>query len=99
MKLLELDDSGPIVVLTEFDVHDIFASARQVIFEQARCTEATRAAMEEWSGCYHAIKIEPEHPEWFTSGHVAKWERIMNELLQILGESDVAIHDDAEYTC
>ncbi len=90
---------NPILQLTEYDLHDILASAHMNLFGAGNMSDDERLVMSDTCGCFERITVKPEHPKDFPPELVEKWERYMNELKDLLHKYDAEVHDDAEYTC
>ena len=89
----------PIVELTKYDIHQICAIGKTALLRACPMNTETRKILNS-DGCISYVKVVPaDHGDEWTPELIAKWNRNMNKLFNLIGELDTDIHDDAEYTC
>ena len=94
------DGNDPDVELTEYNAHDLLASAIQCLLSEVIPVDSVeREELVECAGCIGQIKIRPLDRDKFAPELVTKWERKLNELVQLLRSMDNEYHEDADYTC
>ena len=76
MKFIENGMRNPIAVINEYELHDLLASAQQVLLESMidPKDEETLAMLYDECGIVERFKIEPKDGEKFTKELVEKWE-------------------------